>query len=69
MRKTLGTVLERSQDALSTQILFRAFKNQFLNVSVKKKKKKNTSVIRNMLKNLLNPFIKGREIKIIILTS
>lgn len=38
MCKTLGTVLEESQDALSTQILYRAFKNQFLNVSVLGKK-------------------------------
>lgn len=39
MHKTLGTVLEESQDALSTQILYRAFKNQFLNVWILEKKR------------------------------
>jgi len=58
MHKPLGTVLEESQDVLSTQILYRDFKEQDSEcLSLNKK----ANAIRNMLKDILNPFIRGER--------
>lgn len=67
MHKTLGAILEsESQDVLSTQILYRAFKKQDSKcLSLKKKGKCDKKYVERLSKSLHQ----RREIKIITLGS